>query len=151
MIDPVLGALDPSDDGRLVAKATSGARAISIYIDPDGRALAVCLAVARALVSDFAALEQKAKASAADELLETYNDGWRFSTALKPDGSYEDVDHPPLSAAAFGARLTLSSVSIDGEMATFYFDDGQLFGGHCVVVSVFDGVGFTDCSVDLFG
>jgi len=66
-----------------------------------------------------------AKKFAAKHLLETYNDAWA-------DGD----DYPPLDAPGFIAKLTLKGISIqeDPDAGSMLFDDGDMFGGHTVVI-----------------
>jgi hypothetical protein len=87
------------------------------------------LATARALWRADRSWDARARRVAADQLLALYNDTWRDAG-------------PALDAAAFGARLSPSSVVAfgDGEFELWYHDDG-LFGGHAirVVGSIADG------------
>lgn len=67
-----------------------------------------------------------AKTFAAEHLLETYNESWT------------DDDHPMLTAAAFMQKLQLRSILIldQPDSADLFFGDGDMFGGHEVVVSI---------------
>lgn len=71
-----------------------------------------------------------AKASA--ELLGIYNAGWR---SWEADG--EQHDGPVLDRARFEARLTLKEVTLTEEGGVdLWFDDGDLFWGHSVLVEL---------------
>jgi hypothetical protein len=59
-----------------------------------------------------------------DELLELYNDTW----------CQDDVT---LDSDAFMARITTQFLEVIAEGdATAYFDDGGLFGSHCILVTI---------------
>jgi hypothetical protein len=78
----------------------------------------------RAVVTKAEAAMPSYLAAAADELLDLYNETWRGSaTALDRD--------------SFTQRLSLDTVSIDEDGGwTVYFDDGGLFQGHSIQLSV---------------
>jgi hypothetical protein len=67
--------------------------------------------------------EPAARRFAAAELLETYNGSWN--------------EGEPISIGTFAGRMTLESVGIDPDGgASLYYHDGDLFWGHCIIVSV---------------
>ncbi|HEY1406055.1 MAG TPA: DUF2262 domain-containing protein, partial [Spirochaetota bacterium] len=78
--------------------------------------------------------EPAARLYAAEQLLESYNDNWN--------------DGKPITVAAFAKKITLESVSIgpDGE-CELYYDDGDLFAGHCIIVSMDAKGGFTGADI----
>jgi hypothetical protein len=78
------------------------------------------------------------KAHAADDHLAILNKHWL------------DDGEPPLSKADFMGRLRLSAVNfLDDEFMDVFFDDGDLFAGHSVIVAIEeDG---TPGQVQLFG
>jgi hypothetical protein len=81
------------------------------------------LASAEALWSAQAKWNSEIETFASEGLLEIKNNEWR------------DDDEPKLTAAQFLDRLTLETISIasDGDFE-FWYNDGDLFGGHSIVV-----------------
>ena len=78
----------------------------------------------RALVRTVEAAVPAYLEAAADELLDLYNDTWRDSA-------------PAIDRKAFMQRLSLDTLNIDEEGSwTVYLDDGGLFLGHAIQVSV---------------
>lgn len=94
----------------------------------------------------------KARSAASKEFLETYNDNWREFSVRRADGSFEDVSNPTLTEAEFEQRLILDVVSIIGsDTVEFCYGDGELFSGHSIIVTSFDGTTFNDIHAALFG
>lgn len=153
MIDPILGVLTPDArmEGCLLGSLVHEGRQIAIRVNPDGTDLEGCLAVTRHVATSLTLLLPKARAVAADKLLENYNENWRMCQRARADGTMEDIENPPLSSIAFGNRLLLDGLSVTGGMLEFCFADDGLFAGHSVFVSSFDGAGFTDTDAALFG
>ncbi len=79
-----------------------------------------------------------ARELAASSLLATYNDSWADDT------------HPRLSQDQFMARLQLEAVQLldEPEVACLLFKDGDMFGGHAIVV---DFEATTPTHASLFG
>ncbi len=78
--------------------------------------------------------EPEARIAAADELLEIYNTEWN--------------DVAPLDEDEFTARLTLNDVSLSfNGSAELFYDDGGLFGGHAVLVTMAANGNFTDADI----
>jgi hypothetical protein len=77
-------------------------------------------------VSELERYAQLAKEHAAQGLLQIKNETW-----------IEDEDEEPLTIEQFQQRMTLESISIDsaGEVS-FYHNDGDLFWGHCILVTM---------------
>jgi hypothetical protein len=154
MEDPVLGPLQPCPhlEGDLLATVPFDGRQIKLRICLGGDELQSCLELARELVASLQVLQTKARAVAADDLLENYNENWRMFTRYRADGSVEDVTHPPLSAEEFGRRLRLEGLAVTGSsMIEFCFSDDGLFAGHSVFVASGDGTAFADGHASLFG
>ena len=83
-------------------------------------------------VADYTHLIRRAetlKAFAADGLLGLYNSGWA-------EDDIGEVDR-----SGFIARLTKATIVLYDEIgvAMVYFDDGGLFAGHVIEVSIDDG------------
>jgi hypothetical protein len=79
---------------------------------------------ARELVGAIESITARAKAFAAADLLETFNSEWR------------DDGEPEITAAEFANRMTLQSVDLSATRLTLYFDDGDLFLGHCLEIRI---------------
>lgn len=78
--------------------------------------------------------EQSAREFAAAELIDTHNDSWN--------------DGEPISASTFLGRTTLKGVGFDPDRgATLHYDDGDLFGGHSIIVSVDENREFRDATL----
>lgn len=84
------------------------------------------LATAHALFNDQDTWSKKIRSYAAEELVELAND-W-----LADD---EDAELDEITEEIFVSRLTLSSITVseNGDF-TIYYDDGDLFWGHVIIV-----------------
>jgi hypothetical protein len=154
IVDPVLGPLRPDPDlpWQLKGAISVDGQNLPLNIDPDGDPMADCLAFARAVHADADMLTAKARAVAAGELLDNYNDNWRCYGITEPDGTVKDVENQALSSAQFQARLCLKGIRTCGaSMIEFCFADDGMFAGHAVFVLSFDGVTFSETSAELFG
>ena len=98
--------------------------AIDVYVKPgDQRDDASAVAMARDFLVWLGQNEPAAHQFAAAKLLDTHNEGWN--------------EGKPISAQTFIQRMTLESVSIDPEgKVELYYNDGDLFWGHSIVVSL---------------
>ena len=79
----------------------------------------------------------KAKECIAEEFLELYNDNWRFG-----DDDENDPDKPELTKEEFMEALTLQSFLFYSEDVEVFFDDNDMFLGHSLIASEFDGENF---------
>ena len=79
----------------------------------------------------------KAKECIAEEFLELYNDNWRFG-----DDDENDPDKPELTKEEFMENLSLQSFLFFNEEVKVFFDDNDMFFGHSLIASDFDGVNF---------
>ena len=86
----------------------------------------------------------KAKECIAEEFLELYNDNWRFG-----DDDENDPDKPELTKEEFMEALTLQSFLFYSEDVEVFFDDNDMFLGHSLIASEFDGENFNDA--EMFG
>jgi hypothetical membrane spanning protein len=78
----------------------------------------------------------KAKECIANEFLDLYNDNWRF-------GDDEDnPDKPELTKEEFMEALSLQSFLFYSEDVKVFFDDNDMFFGHSLIASDFDGENF---------
>ncbi len=131
---------------------TFNGRKVDLRVDPDGVPKEECMASALQAVRALSELDVKAKAAAAAELLPNYNQNWRHFSQTKADGTFEDVHEPELTASSFKQRLTLTSIEAMGnDCYTLFYSDDNMFAGHSVVVTSFDGLEFSNSSAELFG
>ena len=79
----------------------------------------------------------KAKECIAEEFLELYNDNWRFG-----DDDENDPDKPELTKEEFMEALSLQSLLFYSEDVEVFFDDNDMFLGHSLIASEFDGENF---------
>ena len=79
----------------------------------------------------------KAKECIAEEFLELYNDNWRFG-----DDDENDPDKPELTKEEFMEALSLQSFLFYSEDIEVFFDDNDMFLGHSLIASEFDGENF---------
>ena len=79
----------------------------------------------------------RAKECIAEEFLELYNDNWRFG-----DDDENDPDKPELTKEEFMEALTLQSFLFYSEDIEVFFDDNDMFLGHSLIASEFDGENF---------
>lgn len=95
------------------------------------------LPVGETLAAWTQAHEPEIRAYAATELIDLAED-WRD----------EDEEPTPLTLEAFADRITLQSLSVapDGD-TTFWYEDGDLFAGHVIVVSLNTNHEFTDAQI----
>jgi len=108
---------------------------ISLTLD-DGDMPESALATATALCSQQQHWQQQAINCAIADLLPLKNDNWL------------EENQQPLSAEEFASKLTLKSiVCYDDNGFTFYFSDGELFFGHCIMVNGDLSEGITDASI----
>ena len=94
---------------------------LSLGMDADGRGDAETAARLFEQAGDW---DRRARDLAAEELLSVKNENW-----VGDDGT-------PLSREEFKSRMTLESISINpGPFIQFFFDDGDLFAGHTIIVT----------------
>ena len=79
----------------------------------------------------------KAKECIANEFLDLYNDNWRFG-----DDDEDDPDKPELTKEEFMEALSLQSFLFYSEDVEVFFDDNDMFFGHSLITSDFDGENF---------
>ena len=89
--------------------------------------------------SEIDTLSQKAKECIAEKYLELYNDNWRFSGEEEEDG-----DKPELTKEQFIEALSLRSFLFYSEDVEIFFDNNDMFLGHSLIASDFDGENFND-------
>ena len=84
----------------------------------------------------------KAKECIAEEFLELYNDNWRFG-----DDDENDPDKPELTKEEFMEALSLQSFLFYSDDVEVFFDDNDMFLGHSLIASEFDGENFNDAQM----
>ena len=84
----------------------------------------------------------KAKECIAEKYLDLYNDNWRFG-----DDDEDDPDKPELTKEEFMEALTLQSFLFYSEDVEVFFDDNDMFLGHSLIASEFDGENFNDAQM----
>ena len=90
-------------------------------------------------ISEIDTLLPKAKECIANEFLDLYNDNWRFG-----DDDEDDPDKPELTKEEFMEALSLRSLLFYSEDVEVFFDDNDMFLGHSLIASDFDGENFND-------
>ena len=84
----------------------------------------------------------KAKECIANEFLDLYNDNWRFG-----NDDEDDPDKPELTKEEFMEALSLRSLLFYSEDVEVFFDDNDMFLGHSLIASDFDGENFNDAQM----
>ena len=92
--------------------------------------------------SEIDTLSQKAKECIVNEFLDLYNDNWRFG-----DDDEDDPDKPELTKEEFMEALSLRSLLFYSEDVEVFFDDNDMFLGHSLIASDFDGENFNDAQM----
>jgi uncharacterized protein (TIGR03067 family) len=124
--DPVLGRLtwDDNYDWWEAQVELKPGLAVEVHVTPgDGKDDVTAVAGGREFIRWLRRHEPAARRFAAAELLNTHNGSWN--------------DGEPISVRTFAGRITLEGVGIDSDGgASLYYHDGDLFWGHCIIVSV---------------
>ena len=92
--------------------------------------------------SEIDTLSKKAKECIAEKYLELYNSNWRFG-----DDDEDDPDKPELTKEEFMESLSLQSLLFYSEDIEVFFDDNDMFLGHSLIASEFDGENFNDAQM----
>ena len=87
--------------------------------------------------SEINTLLPKAKECIAEKYLDLYNNNWRFG-----DDDEDDPDKPELTKEEFMENLSLQSFLFFSEEVKVFFDDNDMFFGHSLIASDFDGENF---------
>ena len=94
-------------------------------------------------LSEIDTLSQKAKECIAEDFLDLYNDNWRFGD------DEDDEDKPELTKEQFMEALSLQSFLFYSDDVEVFFDDNDMFLGHSLIASEFDGENFN--YTEMFG
>ena len=92
-------------------------------------------------LSEIDTLSQKAKECIAEDFLDLYNDNWRFGD------DEDDEDKPELTKEQFMEALSLQSFLFYSDDVEVFFDDNDMFLGHSLIASDFDGENFNDAQM----
>ena len=108
---------------------------VSVSISADDVPLDTVLEQARQMFQHVQAAEPALRRSAADTLLVRYNSSWN--------------EGPPIDANTFLLRITMTAFSVyaDGS-AEIDYDDGNLFLGHTISLSLDENGSVQDASVN---
>jgi len=93
-------------------------------------------------ISEIDTLSQKAKECIAEKFLDLYNDNWRFG-----GDDEDDEDKPELTKEQFIEALSLRSFLFYSEDVEIFFDNNDMFLGHSLIASDFDGENFNDAQM----
>ena len=111
-------------------------QAVQLCFDKD-EDRAACGRTAKAVLDDLIALDEKARALAADKLLELANE-WAA-----------DADEEEVSREEFLSRVTLETIDVaENESFNLWYNDGELFFGHVIHVSGNLNEGVTDAQME---
>ena len=114
---------------------------VSIILEDEGETEKV-EQLMNTFISEIDTLSQKAKECIANEFLDLYNDNWRFG-----DDDEDDPDKPELTKEEFMDALSLRSLLFYSEDVEVFFDDNDMFLGHSLIASDFDGENFNDAQM----
>ena len=109
---------------------------VSIILEDEGETEKV-ERLMNTFISEIDTLLPKAKECIANEFLDLYNDNWRFG-----DDDEDDEDKPELTKEEFMEGLSLQSLLFYSEDVEVFFDDNDMFFGHSLIASDFDGENF---------
>ena len=108
---------------------------VSIILEDEGETEKV-ERLMNTFISEIDTLLPKAKECIANEFLDLYNDNWRFGD------DEDDPDKPELTKEEFMENLSLQSLLFYSEDIEVFFDDNDMFFGHSLIASDFDGENF---------
>lgn len=109
---------------------------VSIILEDEGETEKV-ERLMNTFISEIDTLLPKAKECIANEFLDLYNDNWRFG-----DDDEDDPDKPEPTKEEFMEALSLRSFLFYSEDVEIFFDDNDMFFGHSLIASDFDGENF---------
>jgi hypothetical protein len=154
MNHPTLGLLESKgiDSEYFEGVVKVGEANIDLKIELDAEPQNEVFEFAENIVSSLSVLNGKAKSVICRDLLETYNSGWNEYDEMQDDGSTRAVVNPQLDAGQFSSQFVLASITICGtDCVEFWYKPNNLFWGHSVFVTSFDGINFEDTNAQMFG
>lgn len=141
-----------ASQGDGTATVSYASRQVNVQICPDGGPFQQTLNLAMQVVEGLERLDATAKQVAVAQLLETYNSGRNEYDEAQEDGTLKAVSNPKLSEIEFANKLTLSGITLYGDrMIELFYDDGNMFWGHSIVVISPGGLEFADAYAEVFG
>ncbi len=151
MKDDILGEMKKNGNA-LSANIIIEGNIVEVGIDPENESIESVLDFAREIVKDLSKYNNFAKKHAANELLDSYNEDWRFYSTYDENKNLIDVEDPAITSEEFQNRITLVGVSIGAENGcSFCYNDNNLFAGHSIFITSFNGAEFSDLHAQLFG
>lgn len=154
MNHPTLGRLESkgTDNDSFEAEVEIDGNRIDLNIELDTASQYQVFVFAENVVTSILSLKEKAKSIISRDLLETYNSSWNEYDEVQEDGSTKTVINPQLDSEQFISQFELKSISICGtDCVEFWYKPNNLFWGHSVFVTSFDGIEFKDTNAQLFG
>jgi hypothetical protein len=154
MEHPVLGSLSPNKTfpESLSGIVRFGSTQVELLVSPDDKTIEVALELAVALIDQLPQLDAKSRSLVAKEFLESYNTNWRFGEAVEQDGTSKPFEKPLLSEEQFCQNLQLTTIEASGEaMLVFWYGDNDMFWGHTLELTSFDGTAFGDTYASMAG
>ncbi len=135
----------------LVGRVENKSYSISVEIDPDDCTIESATSLAEKIVTSLEQYDRIARNIINRDLLDTYNSGGVENSQTGCDESGADIQNPQLSPAEFQKLFTIKSVGICGDNCVdILYDTENLFSGHSVYVTSFEGVDFSGASAQLF-
>lgn len=149
-----LGVLTPDVNVpcMLVGRTVYENRLVEIRLSEDGATKHEVLALAESAIRSLKNIDIRARLLLAKDCLDGYNSDWRFGEGLLEDGSTKAFEKPVLSSEEFCAKVQLSTVEVCGSLTiTLWYSDADMFWGHDLFVTSFDGLNLTDTHVSMAG
>lgn len=149
-----LGILTPDKNvsSVLVAQTAYESRLVEIRVSKDDTSTDEALLLADSAVRSLKNIDIRARLLLADDCLDGYNSDWRFGDAQLEDGSTKAFDKPMLSREDFCTNVQLKTIEICGNSTiTLWYSDDDMFWGHDLFVTSFDGLSFADTHVSMSG
>lgn len=149
-----LGVLTPDQNAPsvLIGQIAYENRLVEIRIFKDDASTNEALMLAESAVRSLIDIDLRARLLLADDCLEGYNSNWRFGADRLEDGSTKEFAKLMLSREEFCKKVRLETVEICGKSTiTLWYGDNDMFWGHDLFVTSFDGLKFTDTHVSMVG
>ena len=151
---PVLGPLFPDKTfpDSLVGYASFEENSIELAITPDGQPIEIAIDLATLATENLPRLDALCKGLIADDALEGYNSDWRFGQVALEDGTFRKFEKPLLTREEFFEQLILKNIEAYGTlMLVLSYSESDMFWGHSIQVTFFDGPTFGDAHVSMVG
>lgn len=139
--DNVLGELELDKDLNILeGVAVWGNDEIEISIDIDDNDTNSVIDTCKKIFSQHEKWDKEARKIAADKLTDTAND---WAADADDDWTADDDEIHEITKDEFAKRLEITTLSIESDNSfSIYFDDDDMFFGHCIIVegTLTDGV-----------